>query len=124
MSKKLNTAVIGAGNMGRHHARIYSTISNLVAIADVNQKIGKTLAKKHDAVFYPDFKAMLKNESIDAVSVVVPTKFHYKVAKYCLNHKIATLVEKPITQTVVQAEKLLSLASANKTYFQHQALLI
>lgn len=115
MKKKIKTAVIGTGGMGKNHVRIYSEISNLVAIVDLREDIGKPLAQKFNAKFYTDYKKMLDIEKPDAVSVVVPTQFHKEVAIECLNRKIATLVEKPIAHTVEDAEAILESAHKNKT---------
>ncbi len=115
MKRKIKTAVIGTGSMGKNHIRVYSEISNLVAIADVRADIGRPLARKYKTKFYTDYRKMLDKEKPDAVSVVVPTQFHKEVAIECLNRKIATLVEKPIAHTVTDAEEILASAQKNKT---------
>ena len=115
MKRKIKTAVIGTGSMGKNHIRVYSEISNLVAIADVRADIGRPLARKYKTKFYTDYRKMLDKEKPDAVSVVVPTQFHKEVAIECLNRKIATLVEKPIAHTVADAEEILASAQKNKT---------
>ena len=78
----LNVAVIGLGNMGRHHARIFSEQknTNLVAISDLDENRCKTLSEKYGCKYYLNFEEMLDKEKIDAVSIVVPTKFHKDVA--------------------------------------------
>jgi len=55
---KLNLAVIGIGNMGQNHARIYSELPNvnLVAVCDVNKQQGEELGKKFNCLFYKDCK--------------------------------------------------------------------
>ncbi len=115
MKRKIKTAVIGAGSMGKNHVRVYSEISDLVAIADVREDTGKPLAKKYKTKFYLDYRKMLDREKPDAVSVVVPTQFHKEVAIECLNRKIPTLVEKPIAHTLEDAEAIIESASKNKT---------
>ncbi len=108
--KKLKAAVIGVGNMGRHHARIYSKLSqtNLIAIADINEKISKALAKKYRCRFYTDYKKMLDEEELDVVSIATPTSLHYKIALDCIKRKINVLVEKPIASTLGQAEIMIN----------------
>lgn len=115
MKKKIKTAVIGTGGMGKNHVRVYSEISNLVAIADLREDIGKPLAKAHKATFYNDYREMLDTEKPDAVSVVVPTQFHKEVALECLSRKIPTLVEKPLAHTVEDAEAIIDSSVKNKT---------
>jgi UDP-N-acetylglucosamine 3-dehydrogenase len=112
----MRVAVIGTGQMGRNHVRAYASIKDvdLVAISDLNIKIGKKVAKEFKTKFYQDYKEMLEKEKIDAVSVCVPTKFHYAVAKYTINKKINTLLEKPITMNVKDGNDLLQRAKKAK----------
>ncbi|MCK4808497.1 MAG: Gfo/Idh/MocA family oxidoreductase, partial [Candidatus Aenigmarchaeota archaeon] len=105
----VNVAVIGTGAMGRHHVRIYSELENvnLVAISDLDEKNGKLLAEKHSCRFYKDFKDMLDKEDIDAISVVVPTKYHKDVAVYCADKGKHILLEKPISDKIDNAESII-----------------
>lgn len=115
MKDKIKTAVIGVGNMGKNHVRIFSEISRLVAISDIDKKIGESISQKYKVKYYQNYKLMLKKEKIDAISVVVPTKDHLDVALECLKHKIPTLVEKPIADNIVDAKKMLKEARKYKT---------
>jgi UDP-N-acetylglucosamine 3-dehydrogenase len=115
----MNVAVIGTGQMGTNHVRTYASIKgvNLVGIAEVNTQVGKLLAKQFKTKFYKDYKKMLKEEKIDAVSVCVPTRLHYEVAKHTISNKVNTLLEKPIATNVTEGNKLLLLAKKNKVKF-------
>lgn len=113
--KKIKTAVIGVGNMGSNHARIYSEISHLVAVSDINPEVGQKLADRYNVEFYQDYKEMIDVEKPEAVSVVVPTQFHSTVAIDCLKKRIPTLLEKPIAKTLGQAKKIISQAEQSKT---------
>lgn len=106
-----NVAVIGLGNMGKHHARVYSELEkvNLIAISDINEEEGE-VANKYDCRFYKDYREMLKREHIDAVSIAVPTKLHERVAVDCIHAKKHVLVEKPLANTLEDAEKMISVA--------------
>ncbi|NOQ55360.1 MAG: gfo/Idh/MocA family oxidoreductase [Nanohaloarchaea archaeon] len=112
----VNVAVIGTGAMGRHHVRIYSELEdvNLVAISDLDEINGKKLAEKHSCNFYTDFKEMLDKEDIDAVSIVVPTKFHTSVALYCTNRGKHILLEKPISDNIADAKAIIDTCNKNK----------
>jgi len=107
----INVAVIGVGNMGKNHARVYYEIEDvkLVALSDVNKNV-KRIAKKYRCKFYEDYVKMLESEDIDAVSIAVPTLQHYNVAKTCLEYGKHILIEKPITNSVKKAEELISKA--------------
>lgn len=108
----LNAAVIGVGNMGQHHARNYAEIpeTNLVAIADVNEKNGKSLAARFGCKYYQDYKEMLEKEKLDLVTIAVPTKFHKQVALDCIKKDIHILLEKPIAATVSEAKEVVTKA--------------
>ncbi len=113
--KKINVAVIGVGVMGKNHARVYSELenSNLVAICDNNEQVGKEIADKFNTKFYSDVKEMLDNENIDAISICVPTKLHKETALIVINKKIHVLVEKPVATTIEEAKEIIDEAEKN-----------
>lgn len=112
MTKLLRAAVIGAGSMGRNHARLYAEMDDaeLVAVADSDQEVLTKIAHRHRIRTYTDYRAMLDREQIDLVSVVVPTEHHYAVARDTLLAGVPTLVEKPIAATVEEGAELVALA--------------
>jgi len=116
MDKKLNVAVIGIGSMGKMHARVYSEIeqAKLVAVCDIDEKTGQYIAAQYHCKYYKDYKEMLKNEQLDAISLVVPTKFHHSIAKDIINAKVNILIEKPIAATVDEAKDIINLAKKNE----------
>jgi len=111
----LNAAVIGVGNMGKHHARLYGQmpLSRLVAISDIDEKLGQEIAAQFSCRYYKDFNEMLRKEKIDVVSIVVPTKLHKSVTVACLNAKKHVLVEKPIADNVADAREMIETARKN-----------
>lgn len=113
--KKYKVGVIGAGNMGNNHIRVYSEIPevDLVAISDVNPEISNELATKYIANFYYDYTKMIEEEDLDIVSICVPTNLHYEVAKHCIEKKINVLLEKPIATNIEEARELLQLSRDN-----------
>lgn len=115
---KIRVAVIGAGNMGKNHLRNYFLLpeSELVGLADINPAT-KKLADEYGAAFFTDYKQMLDEVKPDAVSIVVPTPFHYDVASEAMNRGIHTLLEKPIASTVEEADALIALAKKKKIVF-------
>ncbi|EKD28085.1 MAG: oxidoreductase protein, partial [uncultured bacterium] len=84
----LKCAVIGVGNMGKNHVRVYAQNSmiKLVAVADINYDLGQKVAVEFGIPYYKDFSQMIEIEKPDIVSVCVPTNFHYDVAAYCIQH--------------------------------------
>ncbi len=113
--KKLKTAVIGVGNIGQHHARIFSSLkqSNLVAVADSNEAKGKEIAKKFCCNFYADYGKMLEKEKPDVVSICVPTGLHKTVAMLVASKSINFLVEKPISDSIESAKAIIEAAEKN-----------
>jgi len=109
MGKKLKVAVIGIGHLGKIHARIYSELEEveLVGICDTSP-LKKELAEKLGVAFYQDFRELIGK--VDAVSIVTPTFSHYDVAKEFLKVGIHTLIEKPITLKLEDADELMDLA--------------
>ena len=117
-TKKLRTAVIGAGNMGKNHLRNYFLLpgAELVGLADINPS-AKKLADEYKADFFTDYKDMLDQLKPDAVSVVVPTPLHAEVATEVMSRGIHCLLEKPISSTVKEADALIELAKKQKVVF-------
>lgn len=116
--KNIKVGVVGVGNMGINHARLYSELADveLVGILDVDKKRGKKVANKFNTVFFTNPLDLIRQ--VDAVSIVVPTKFHYKVAKLFLERKIDVLIEKPITSNLKEAEELINLGKKNNSIIQ------
>lgn len=118
--KKINVAVVGVGNLGQHHARIYHSLKdivNLVAIVDIDEtKLEKFKKLYPEVEVTTDYNKIL--HKIDAVSLVVPTKLHYKIAKDILLAKKNLLIEKPITTSVEEAEELIKIAQKNNLILQ------
>lgn len=112
---KIKVAVIGVGAMGKSHARVYSNMDNvkLIAVSDNNNELAKDIGNKYKINYYSNYKEMLKKESLDAISVCVPTKLHKKIAVDCIRNKLEVLVEKPIAATVKEAKKIISESRKN-----------
>ncbi len=115
---KIKVAVIGAGNMGKNHVRVFSEQNDvkLVGVVDLNENIGKDIANKFNTNFYKNYKEIING--VDAVSIVVPTKFHYGVARNFLNANVDVLIEKPITLNLKEADELIKIAGKNRSILQ------
>ncbi len=95
--KKKNTAVIGTGWFGRAHARNYAQESTLVAVCDANESLAKNVAGQYENVHaYSDVAEMIKNESIEAVSIVTPPSEIPRLTELCAKAGISVLMEKPL----------------------------
>ncbi len=114
----INVGVIGVGSIGVHHARIFSDIEgvNLVGIADADYKKAQELASKYNCTAYGDYKEMIN--SVDAVSIAVPTTLHFQMGMDLLKHNKDLLIEKPITTTLEEAEALIAEAKTRNLILQ------
>lgn len=114
MTDKISVAVIGTGNMGKHHVRVYSELpgAELVAVCDSDEQKANEIAEKFGCMAYTDYTKMLDIEEIDAVSISVPTKFHKDIALKCIENGLHVLIEKPIADTVENAQKIIDQAKA------------
>ena len=109
--KKLRVGVIGVGAMGRHHARVYSSLpmADLVGVADVDQRAAKEVAKLYNTTAFSDCEELL-SMGLDAVSIAVPTSLHADVAIKAAECGADMLIEKPIADSIKNAEKIVRAA--------------
>jgi len=116
--RTLRTAIVGAGHFGRFHADKYASLpgSQLVAVVDSDRSARNACAAKHGVVAYDDVSDLIGK--VDAVSVVVPTVLHFDVAMRLIDAGIHVLVEKPIAETIEQADRLIAAAAAKGTVLQ------
>lgn len=114
----LRVAVIGVGHLGKEHARILASLPNvkLVGVADVNLAQAEAVAQRCDTIPFADHRPLL--DQVDAVSIVVPTTYHYKVARDFLQRDIPVLVEKPIALTLAEADELVRLSDERGVLLQ------
>jgi len=116
--EKLRVAVIGCGYLGRFHAQKYASHPEveLVAVVDTNYPRATQLAAETGTHSLSDYRDVYSRAQ--AASVVVPTPFHYSIAKDLLEHDIHVLLEKPMTTTVDEGNKLIALAHAHNLVLQ------
>ncbi len=108
--KKIRTAVVGTGYLGKFHAEKYSRLpgSELVAVVDIDESAAREVAERFDTQWYTDYRTILND--VDAVSIVVPTRLHHLVARDFLRAGVHVLIEKPVTVTVEEAEELIEIS--------------
>jgi predicted dehydrogenase len=106
----MRTAVIGVGYLGRFHAQKYRTIagSTLIGIVDPSASARASVGEELGVPAHEDHRELLGK--VDAVSIVTPTPLHYSVACEFLEAGAHVLVEKPMTATVAEGERLIEAA--------------
>ncbi len=115
--KKLRCAVVGVGHLGKFHAQKYKAIDEveLIGVCDLNPE-SKTIADDLQVSFFKNHLDLIGK--VDAVTIAASTPAHYELALSFLNNGIHVHVEKPLTSTSAQGEKLVSLARQNNLRLQ------
>ena len=105
----IKVGVIGLGEMGQHHSRLYSQLDcELVGVVDTDPRRVKEIGEKYHTAYYTDYHELLPK--VDAVSIATPTTLHHEVAMDFLKEGIHCLVEKPIALQTDEAEKMITAA--------------
>jgi len=103
----MDVGVIGVGSMGRNHVRVYSELKGVENLY-VFDPIAENAARAREvANVCGSVEELLQR--VEAVSICVPTKYHFWTAKKVIEAGINCLIEKPITLTVEEGEELLRL---------------
>ncbi len=115
---RLRVGVVGAGYLGRFHARIYAAMPDvdLVGVADVDAATARDVAENCGCEAYTDAGALL--DKVDAVSIVVPTSLHLEVARPFLERGIHMLMEKPLAPSYEESLAIVELAEKAGVIFQ------
>jgi predicted dehydrogenase len=117
----LRTAVIGVGSLGRQHARIHSTLaadglSQFVAVCDLNEETARSVSDERSVDWTKDWRELIGR--VDAVSLAVPTEAHCDIACELLEQGIHVLVEKPISRTLDEADRMIRAAEKGSALLQ------
>jgi predicted dehydrogenase len=115
---KVRIGIVGVGYLGVQHARISSYLeeAELTAVADIDFKKALEIGNRHGVNYYQNYEEML--DGIDAGIVSTPTSEHYQISMNLLKKGKHVLVEKPITETIEQAEELVDTARRNGLILQ------
>ncbi len=102
---RLTAGVIGVGSMGQHHARVYSELPEveLAGVTDVDAGQAATVAAEYGV--QPMTRSDLL-ETVDVVSIAVPTPFHYEAVSECIERGVDVLVEKPFVDDITEGRTL------------------
>jgi predicted dehydrogenase len=109
-SPKIRCGVAGVGSLGQHHARIYASLSNVefAGIYETSDARAAEICAKLNCHRFSTLEEL--GEACDAVSVVVPTDLHEKVALPLLAQQTHLLIEKPLCAGLDEAERVLAAA--------------
>jgi len=116
--EKLKVGVVGVGYFGQFHAEKYSKIKEveLVGVVDADPSRVREMAKRYRTQPFEHHFDLFKK--VQAVSIAVPTPFHYSLAKDFFLQGIDVLLEKPISNTLAEADEMIALAESRNLVFQ------
>ncbi|MDR4506824.1 MAG: Gfo/Idh/MocA family oxidoreductase [Candidatus Brocadiaceae bacterium] len=115
---KLIVAVVGVGHLGKEHARVYTELPGveLYGVVDINGEQAEKIARECSTRCFNSYKEIINK--VSAVSIAVPTKSHFEIAKNFLQHGVHVMIEKPMTGTVDEAKELIRIGKINKSILQ------
>lgn len=106
----MRAVVVGVGHLGKHHARILASLPGvtLAGVVDTDAERASQVAAERGTSAYADVAQV--PGKIDVAVVAVPTESHARIAHWLLESGVHTLVEKPMTQTIAEADALIAAA--------------
>jgi predicted dehydrogenase len=116
---KIRVGVIGTGHLGRFHARLYAGLKEnveLVGIYDSDSAKAANVAAEASTRAYPEMQALL--EECEAVSIAVPTKLHFAIAREAIAAGCHVFIEKPVCSTTDEAKELIDWAKQHDKLIQ------
>ncbi|WP_025742131.1 Gfo/Idh/MocA family protein [Aquimarina pacifica] len=107
----LKAGVLGAGHLGKIHLRLLeqSENYNLVGFFDASKSQAESISKEFGYTLFDSVESLI--EAVDVVDIVTPTFAHFEVAKQAIIAGKHVFIEKPITNTVAEAQELIELAN-------------
>jgi predicted dehydrogenase len=116
--EKIKIGIVGVGYFGQFHAEKYAKIeeTELIGVVDVDVSGAKEVAKRYRTQSFQHHTDLFNK--VQAVSIAVPTPFHYSITKDFFLKGIDVLLEKPISNTLEEADELIGLAESRGLIFQ------
>lgn len=109
--------VVGAGNMGANHVRVYNELpgSEIVEVVETDTENAAAIRDQYDVDILSDVSEI---ERAEAVTVAVPNRLHREVAIECIEAGLGVLVEKPLALTVDDAQAIVDAAEDHDAILQ------
>src|SRR4030042_789862 len=107
--RTINAAVIGCGSWGQNHARVYHELPDveLAAVSDLDPQTAQHIGELYGAPSYTDPQKIIEDPTIDLISICTPTITHAEIAITAIEAGKHILVEKPITNPIAEANRLI-----------------
>jgi len=119
MQIMVGIGILGVGGWGQNHARVLAELQSedlieRTIVIDIDEIRAKKISKKFGLEFSTNYEDVLKREDIHGIIIATPTPLHYMHTKKALEAGKHVLVEKPVTETSLQAKELKKLSEKNK----------
>ena len=113
MKNKLKVGVLGAGHLGKIHLRLLNQSERyeLVGFYDPNQEQAQKVVAEFGYTYFDTIDKLIA--AVEVVDIVTPTLSHYECAMKAIAAKRHIFIEKPITNTMEEAEQIYRLLEAN-----------
>ena len=114
----LKIGVFGAGHLGKIHLKIAKSSSKLelVGFYDSSSEAANKIVSENEYKFFDNPEDLIN--AVDIVDIVTPTLSHFDIAKMAINAKKHVFVEKPLTNTIDEANELVNLARSQGVFGQ------
>jgi predicted dehydrogenase len=118
LMEKVRVGVVGVGALGQHHARVYASMPETILVGVVDTMPGRAegVAQPLKTSVFPAYADLFGK--VDAVSIATPTTLHAEIGEHFLKEGIHVLVEKPISHTLEEADRLIQAAKVNNRLLQ------
>ena len=115
---KIRTGIIGIGHLGKLHASLYREVeqADLIGVYDLDLEKAKKIASELNIKSFDSLEDLFRD--IEAVNIVTPTVTHFELAKQALEANLHVFLEKPITSSEDEAEKIIELAREKQRILQ------
>ncbi len=111
---RIRYGVVGLRGIGSQHCRFAGRNPKveLVAVADVDRRLSYEVAAQFGAKAFTDYREMIREARLDAVSIAVPNHLHHSIAIECMELGVHVFLEKPIALTLEDADRVIETARA------------
>lgn len=118
MAQPVAAAVVGVGYLGKFHAEKYASSDKaaLIGVADADEKRAQEIGVSVHAPYFSDYRELIGQ--VRCVSIAVPTRNHFAVARDFIDAGVDVLVEKPLTANIDEARQLVAAAEAKGVILQ------
>lgn len=107
----IKVGIIGCGYVAKiFHIPLINCIDSMQLVAISSSKYDSVQARYANVAVFNTAQALISSGLIDLAVITTPNRYHFSLAKLCLQHNINVIIEKPMTNTAEEARQLIRLA--------------